>query len=78
MQHLGVVLAVRRAGGTDGLREQLPGGAEVASGTQGEGPVLGGCQGRGLGHVAMLPPEGRRTLPGHAFDGASETAGEAV
>ncbi|MFF5180035.1 hypothetical protein ACFY2Q_18590 [Micromonospora sp. NPDC000316] len=24
VQHLGVVLAVRRAGGPDGLREQLP------------------------------------------------------
>ncbi|SIM45766.1 hypothetical protein SAMN04489832_0073 [Micromonospora cremea] len=78
VQHLGVVLAVRRAGGSDGLREQLPGGAEVARGAQGEGPVLGGCQRRGMGHVAMLPSEGRRTLPGHAFGGVSVSPREAV
>jgi hypothetical protein len=78
VQHLGVILAVRRAGGFDGLREQLPGGAEVARGAQGEGPVLGGCQRRGMGHVAMLPSEGRPTLPGHAFAGASVTPREAV
>ncbi|GAB3939329.1 hypothetical protein GCM10027614_21310 [Micromonospora vulcania] len=68
VQHFGVILAVRRAGGSDGLREQLPGGAEVTRGTQGEGPVLGGCEGRGMRHVAMLPAQGRRTLPGHACD----------
>ncbi|GGO14307.1 hypothetical protein GCM10011576_25240 [Micromonospora parathelypteridis] len=66
VQHLGVVDAVRRGSGSDGLREQLPGGAEVARGAQGEGPVLSGCQGGGMGHVAMLPSEGRRTLAGHA------------
>ncbi len=66
VQHLGVVVAERRGSGLDGLREQVPGGAEVARGAQGEGSVLGGCQGGGMGHVAMLPSEGRRTLPGHA------------
>ncbi|RAO04171.1 hypothetical protein ONO23_03156 [Micromonospora noduli] len=66
VQHLGMVVTVRRGSGFDGLREQLPGGAEVARGAQGEGSVLGGRQGGGMGHVAMLPSEGRRTLPGHA------------
>lgn len=69
VQHLGMVVAVRRGSGSDGLREQLPGGAEVARGAQGEGPVLGACQGGGMGHVAMLPSEGRLTLPGHALAG---------
>ncbi|GAA2193439.1 hypothetical protein GCM10009848_53520 [Micromonospora lupini] len=32
VQHLGMVLAVRRTGGPDGVREQLPGSAEVARG----------------------------------------------
>lgn len=67
VQHLGVVDAVRRGSGSDGLRKQLPGGAEVARDAQGESPVLGGCQGGGMGHVAMLPSEGGRTLPGHAL-----------
>ncbi|PYC76128.1 hypothetical protein C7C45_01115 [Micromonospora arborensis] len=66
VQHLGVVGGVRRGSGSDGLREQLPRGAEIARGAQGEGPVLSGCQGGGMRHVAMLPPEGRRTLAGHA------------
>lgn len=78
VQHLGVVFPVRRAGGSDGLREQLLGGAEVARGAQGEGPVLGGSQRRGMGHVAMLPSEGRRTLPGHVFGRASVSPREAV
>lgn len=66
VQHLGVIVGVRRGRGPDSLREQLPGGAEIARGAQGEGPMLDGCEGGGMGHVAMLPPEGRRTLPGHA------------
>ncbi|NYH42077.1 hypothetical protein HNR22_001804 [Micromonospora jinlongensis] len=29
--------------------------------------MLGGCQRGGMGHRAMLPSEGHRTLPGHAW-----------
>ncbi|GLZ62308.1 hypothetical protein Misp05_58840 [Micromonospora sp. NBRC 107095] len=66
VQHLRMIVTVRRRSGFDSLREQVPGGAEVARGAQGEGSVLGGCHGGGMGHVAMLPSEGYRTLPGHA------------
>lgn len=67
VQHLRVIIGVRRGRGAGSLREQLPGGAEVAGSAQGEGPVLGGCQRGGMGHTAMLPSEGHRTPPGHAW-----------
>ncbi|SCG44091.1 hypothetical protein GA0070609_1424 [Micromonospora echinaurantiaca] len=64
VEHIRVVFAVRRSGGPDGLGEHPAGGGQIASGAQRESPLLDDGQGSGMGHVAMLPVDGGRTLPG--------------
>lgn len=72
VQHLGVVVGVRRGRGADSLREQLPGGAEIARGAQGEGPVLDGCEGEGWDTWQCCRPRAAGRYPDTPGGGVDE------
>lgn len=64
VEQVRVIFAVRRSGGPDDVGEHPTGGGQIARGAQRESPLLDDGQGSGMGHVAMLPVESGRTLPG--------------
>ncbi|GGM58013.1 hypothetical protein GCM10011608_48710 [Micromonospora sonchi] len=57
-EHVGMILAERRASGLDRVGQQVTGSGEVTRPAQRKSPLLDDGQGRGMGHVAMLPGTG--------------------
>ncbi|BCJ61539.1 hypothetical protein Jiend_49610 [Micromonospora endophytica] len=57
-EYVRMILTERRASGLERVGQQVTGGGEVTRPAQRESPLLNDGQGRGMGHVAMLPGTG--------------------